>query len=357
MSHLAVTLYINRLYQEQTPRIVLAGEGGFVDNVISGIKEHVLSKWNADKPLASVVAFIGPGLLFKLGFPWLSVAYEVADALGFDWVGFWDSIKNSVMSIVKSNISLSGPKPSEEDMHKQLAEATDESLKKNIHEDRINEEKLAEIAKKSKGTAMPPSTGSTTISYLIKQAGLFGSAARSRGVLSGIFRKIIPWVITRALISLGFVVAGGAARGAAGITPGTETDKSDGSTNTDQVQNAPKTRAALTDLQVSPSADPELFEFNKNDAGSVWIENGNINSIKNYMLSWINSAYPQLSKEQNAIAGSQGFIQVENMFRARNKMATGLQIYSVPKPFQRKIDIISYILETYLKTRGNNATT
>lgn len=342
MTYLAATLYINKLYQEQQPKIALAQSGGFIDNVLSGIKEYISNKYKPEKPFASIIGFLGPGLLFRLGFPWLALAYEVADALGFDWIGFWDSIKNSVIEIIKASWSAK-EKPSQEEMHQKITAATDQALDQNIS-DKIDEEKLNELAKKSQGVSMPTSTGSNNIFYLIKQAGLLGSAVRSRGILSRIFRKIIPWTITTALVSLGFAVGGGAVRGAVGIknTP-TEDDSSSGQAST--------ARDLISAQKISPSTSPNLFEFNRNDEGSVWLEKGNINDIQNIMSSWIFNAYPQFNNEKEQIINSPSFIEIENMFKSRNKLASGLGIYSVPKPFERKIDIVSYIINRYLNTR------
>lgn len=346
MTYLATTLYMNRLYQEQRPKIALAEEGGFIDSAISGIKDYVSGLWDAKRPLASVVGFIGPGLLFKLGFPWLSIAYEVAGALGFDWIGFWDSIKNSVVEIFSG--AMKGQKPTQEELHSKLVEETDENLAAHIH-DKVDEEKLAELHKKSQGAEMPKTSGIKSISYLIKQAGIFGAAAKSRGLLSTLFRKIIPFALTTLAESLGFATAGGAVRGVAGV----KSDKDSPNSETSTEPQAATTRDLINQLKISPNADPDLFEFNKNDPSSVWIENGNIGNIQNVLSSWIFSAYPQLSNEKYKIINSPTFIQVENMFKNRNKMGQALQIYSVPKPFQKKIEIVSYIINSYLKSRGN----
>jgi hypothetical protein len=223
MTLLATTLYINHMYQQQMPKIALAGEGGVIDNVIAGIKSYVSDLWDGERPLASIVSFLGPGLIFKLGFPWLAVAYEVASALGFDWIGFWDSLKNSVWEIVKKVMSPGGTKLTEEEVHQQVSQATSESLDRNTH-DTVDEEKLEKLKNKA-DTQMPAVTGANSTSQLIKQAGIFGAAARSRGLLSTIFKRIIPFVVTRALIALGFATAGGAARGALGIKSGPKDDK------------------------------------------------------------------------------------------------------------------------------------
>lgn len=356
MTHLATTLYLNQLYQQQYPKIVVASDGGFIDNVLTGIKEHVSKIWEDVKgrPFAGIAAFLGPGLLFKLGFPWLAVAYEVAEALGFDWVGFWDSLKNSVFNIVKGTLVPGSSKPSDEEIHQQLTVATEDALRQNTT-DKVDEAKLQSVYEKTQGGNKSEGTASTT-PHFIKQAGILGRAVRTRGVLSSLFKKIIPWVVTRALIALGFAVAGGAVSGAAGITHKPKDDSDDASENNGDETGSKagptsKVRDPIYSLKLSPSADPDLFEFNKNDANSVWLENGSINDIKNTLIGWILSAFPDQAGEKDKIMNSPSFIEVENMFRNRNKLAQGLQIYSVPKPFQRKIDIVSYILNGYLKTK------
>lgn len=319
-----------------------------MSRIVDGIKDYVSTSWEELKkrPVAGILSFIGPGLLFKLGFPWLAAAYELAGALGFDWVGFWDGLKNSVIEVFTN--AIHGERPTQEQLHQKITEQTDENLAQHTT-DKVDVDKLAEIQRKSGITALPASTGAKNISYLVKQAGIFSSAAKSRGILSSIFRKLIPFVITTAAVSLGFAVAGGAARGVAGI----KTDKKDPASGEDQETDS-SVRSPIYSLKMSPQVDQDLFEFNKNDATTVWLESGDINAVPSYLSSWILSAYPQLKDDLPKITNSPAFIQVENMFRNRNKMAEGLNIYSVPKPFQRKIDIVSYVLNSWLKTKGNS---
>lgn len=335
---------MNKLYQEQGIKVSLGSEG-MASDIWTAVQNYVGGLWDGKKPIGSVIAFIGPGLLFRLGFPWLAIAYEVANALGFNWIGFWDSIKDALVEMVKGIIH-SDHKPTEEEVHSQVSALTDKSLTANIDENKVDTDKLAELATKAGTQSLPKAAGGEKFSFLIKQAGLFGSAARSRGLLTTIFKKVIPWAITTALVSLGFAVAGGAARGAVGITNSPSEDHKD-----DKQDETSTERQPTYNLKLSPNVSPDLMEFTNNGPGSVWLEQGNINNIQSYLSSWILNAFPELKNEINQIENSPSFIQVENMFKNRNKMAEGLQIYSVPKPFQRKIDIVSYILGPYLKTR------
>lgn len=344
MTYLSATLYINRLYQEQMPRIVLAEEGGFMDKAISGIGEYLgeIVKDIKDRPFAGIAAFLGPGILMTLGFPWMAIAYEVAGALGFDWVGLWNSLKNSVWDIIKGAVAPGTTKPNENDLQDKLTKATGEAIDQHVH-DTVDEEALQKAHDKAEGVSLPKSEGGQSFSEITKYAGAIGAVAKvTRGTLTKIFKRIIPWAITTALKAMGFAVAGGAVRGVVGIK----------SKPSDSDESASKTRDPIFDYEVSPSVDPSLYEVNLNDENSVWLETGSILNIKSTLWSWISSAFPQLIKEQSNILNSVSFKEVENMFRNRNKMAGGLQIYSVPKPFEKKIDIVSYIVNGYLKAKN-----
>ncbi len=348
MTYLAATLYVNRLYQEQPNKIAL---GGFnVDDIITGVKDQFNKLFDSKHSFfANFFSFIGPGVILKLGFPWITVAYEVAEALGFDWAGIWDSLKNSVTEILSG--LFGGKKPTQEELHKQLDQKTEEALRTNVKET-VDEKKLEEAQKKAQeDTPMPPRTGTISTHRLIKRAGIASSAFRSRGLLSRLFRKIIPWAITTLAVSLGLAAATGAVAGVAGTNTSNPDAKKEEVPGSSSSGIASTTREPIYNEIMSPSVDRGLYEFNDNGPNSVWIDSGNILNVRPMILGWIFSAFPQFKKDEATISNSKKFIEIENSFRNRNKLAQQLQIYSVPKPWERKIDIVSYIVNGYLKEK------
>ena len=346
MSYLTATLYVNKLYQEQWPKIVLGEDGSLIDNMIGGVKNRFNRLFDTSKNslVMNFLSFLGPGFLIGLGFPWFGVAYEVADALGFDWPGLWNSLKDSLLKIFSP--SSSGEKPTREELHTQLEESTGEALQKNVKEN-VDEEKLEKIRQKTGGDQqMPAHTGMTSTKKLIKKAGLIGSALRSRGLLMRLFKKLIPWAVTTLAVSLGLAVVGSGVAGALGVGPDSKKEGPGEGGET-----ASKTRDPIHSLQMAPNPDPDLFEFNKNDTGSIWLENGDINNIQNILLSWIFAIYPSLKQKQPEIVSSKAFIEVENRFRKGNEGAQNLQTYAIPRPFQRKSEVVSYIVNEYLKNK------
>lgn len=364
MTYLSSTLFINRLYQQQYGnKIALAEEQSFIDKATKGVSDYISSKFTSEKLsenlFGTIMDFMGPGLLAGLGFPWIAVIYEVVGALGVDWSGIWKSLGNSAIEIAKS--ATKGEKLTEQEVYNKVEKATESAFQEHTT-DNIDEQKLQEIAEKhSKEIGLATESNNYFDQSIIKESGIFsfmgrkalgGSARAARGTISGIFKKVIPWLITRALISLGIVAGVGAATGIVGIKP---SDKKETEKNIQKPESEEpdiKQREPIHSYEISYTVNPNLFEFHRNDPGMIWLENGNINNIKSILSGWIFSAYPQLLNEKENIINSSSFIQVENMFRNRNKMAETLQIYSVPKPFQRKIDIVAYITNSYLKTRG-----
>lgn len=340
MTFFSATLYVNKLYHQSSPKIATAGVmGDFASSAWESIKSLVGGLWDGKRPLASALSFIGPGLLFAIpGLGWIGVAVEVAGALGFDWIGFWQSVIQGVSSLVQGLFAPNAVKPTEDEGYKQVKAITDQAFDQHS-KGPVDEAKLAEIAKKSGATPLPAALGADTAGKIVKEALLGSILGRTTGLLGAMFKKVIPWVVTRGLFALGAFVAGKAVYDAiSGKKPG-----EDGTPGT-SMEREPIENLGTANLT------PEMSEVHENGTGAVWLEQGNVGSIRSYLTSWILEVYPSLKDKIKDIQSSPHFIEVENMFKARNKMATGLQIYSVPKPFESKADIVSYVINWYLKT-------
>lgn len=317
--------------------IVIADGDDWISKAIGGIKDAVGGLWDGKKPLASVLSFLGPGLLYLLpGSSMLILAYELAGAVGFDWIGFWDSLIKEVANLFENT---KNDKLTKDEVQSKATNITEQLLDSHVDENKVDDKKVEELSKKMGGQIQVNSDELFNLK-IIKNSGILGSlVTKSRGIVRAIFSKVIPWLITTAAISLGFTAATGAAKGVLGLTKEKEPEVS-------------SERDFIRSIPQSSTMSKEMTEFNNNGPGSVWIENGNVNSIKSYLTNWILNVYPQFKSEISQIENSPIFIQVENMFFTRNKMAEQLQIYSVPKPFEKKIDVVTYIISGYLKAKG-----
>ncbi|SRR5258708_6393392 len=337
LEYLADTLTIEALTKNDSITS-FAQEGNIVGSVAQGVKDYVSSQFDKDKPISSITAFLGSGLLWSMGFKWMSVLYTVAEALGFDWKNFWSSVGSNVAGFVK-NILSSNQKPSEDQLSSYVNSTVQDSFN-NSFTGEIDKDRLLDIAKRRKlsqeiRNALEIRALAIKIKNnprLIKHAGILNLF---RGKLATFFIRTISWLVKTALISLGFVSAAGAISTLLGKKPGTLEETTDLQTS--------------TKLQISPNIPQEMFTVHPNNMSNVWIEKAEVEDIENLLKSWIISVYPQLQDKLSDLENSSSFQSVVNKFRDRNRLAAGLDMISVPRPYQRKVDVVAAIISEFLK--------
>jgi hypothetical protein len=319
---------------------------GIMSSLAGGIKNYVKSLYNPAEPIASVAAFIGPGLLFKMGFPLIGVFYEVAEALGFNWIGFWHTVGEDVVEFLKA-ITSSGQKPSE-DVFSGKIDSIVQSAAGEHFQGQPDMSKLTNLIKQKfakrdiKDVAI---LKAFAIQYLkdnsiVKNAGLGSITAK----LSRFFIRAIKWIMKTALLSLGFAAGGGAL---STLINGPEgPNKEEGSSSSYEGGGGSSSQMAA--IPFAPVNSPDLLTWHKNDLHGLWMERGDANQVQSTLLSWVLSAYPQLNQYESELQNSNAFREMTSRFAARNSMAAGLDIFSVPKPYQRKLDIVNQIVGGFL---------
>lgn len=345
LEYLADSLIIEALAKDDM--IVLAQEGGIVSSVAEGIKDYVSDLYDSNRPVASVVSFLGPGLLWKLGFPWMSVLYTVADALGFDWKSFWGGVGKAIAQFVKVIIKSkqSGNTSAEENADVTIKDIVTDQFESSFTGE-VDEKKIYNLARSGKfATNMKEALQVKAFALelqrnpsLMKEA---GGLRLFKGKLARFFIRIISWAIKTALISLGFFSAAGAVSGLAGESEGGD-------------------QALLDTVKVSPNAPPDIFTVHPNDMSRVWIERGNIESVDDLIKGWVMSVYPDYfntPQKVTELERSPSFRSMVGNFKTRNRLAGGLGMISIPRPYQRKSDIVATIMSGLLKEHsqsGNN---
>ena len=339
LEYLADSLFIEALAKNDS-MIVLAQQD-IIGSVAESVKNYVSDIYDPNRKLASIMAFIGPGLLWKLNFPWLSVLYTVAEALGFDWKSFWSDVGRGIVRFVRAIIS-SGTKAAPDEMNTQVNDVVSTSFNNNFTGE-IDKTKLMNIALQNKLGADISNAMELKVFALEfrKNKNLIKTAQASllRGKLARFFIKTITWLVKTALISLGFGSAAAAVSGLLGVNREPSEDND-----------------SLNALEVSPNAPGEMFEVHPNDMSRVWIERGDINSIDGLLKNWIVSIYPQLNDKIDEVASSSGYRSMLAKFRERNSLAMGLGMLSIPRPYQRKADIVSEIVSQYLREHPQKST-
>ena len=104
-------------------------------------------------------------------------------------------------------------------------------------------------------------------------------------------------------------------------------------------------------MKVSPSASQDLFDKHPNGISNIWIEKGSVNNIETLVKSWIISVYPQLSDHINEIENSPAYISMIDRFKERNRLGQGLDIFSIPRPYETKAEIVAEIVNDFLKQK------
>ena len=322
-------------------------QSSIMSSLAQGIKDYVFSMFDKEHPISSIMTFIGPGLLWKLGFPTLGIFYEVASALGFDWKGFWQAVGENIKDFLTAIVS-SGQKPSESDFSNKIDNIV-ESAGQQYFRDNPNERALDEVRNKfSFKQELNNIIELKAIANIYKtNKKIIKNSSAITAKLSRFFIRAIKWVIKTALISLGFAAAGGAASTLLGTKPFQ-------TSQTDETAETYSPTAPTISIPMSENVSPDLTAWHKNDLKSAWLERGDIAQIQNILLSWILNAYPQLEHNAQDIVKSNSFSSMINRFQSRNSMAEGLGIYSIPHPFQRKIDIVNQIVGPFLQNNQIN---
>lgn len=360
MSYLTDTLYVERMLRGQKIKISVAQEGGIISSIANGIRDYIMSQYDPGHPIASIVNFLGPGLLVTVS-PWMGIIYELAEALGFDGKSFWVEVGKNLTEFFETLTHIQSPIKSgqlnsseqkdlpisEQDFYQKLTDIIARTIDQSFSGP-VDQDKLAQVAQKVNSMGgIPDVEGGNYKKILIKQGGTFSAL---KGLIGRVLKKVIPWVLKAGLWSLLLKSVAGGARGLLGI----KSDPSSSSPSSGGGMSGPSNvRQPIHNLPMASSIPSDITAFHRNDMNGVWIEKGSISAIQNYLLDWILDVFPQLEEKKMDITNSTAFIEVENAFRDRNKLASGLNVYSVPHPWQRKIDIVSYIINGYLKTKGN----
>jgi hypothetical protein len=311
-----------------------------LSGLMGSIGDYLKSQFNKDHPVASILSFLGSGLLWGIS-PKLSILYSLAQAFGVNFTGLWESLGGVIERIVGFHKTNGEPMPAN-DAESIIEQGAKSALQSNLGE--MDEDKVQELAQQA-GLIKTQSFNDPRIKKFAKQiktAGIFG---RSRGGFMGLFLRVIVWLVKTALISLGFMGAVGAARHFFGADKPKEEEESGPNQHASFQQTS---SPLLHKLPISSTAPSDIFTAHRNDMSSTWIERFDINDIDNEIMDWIISAYPQLATMKDKIEETSAFKSVVNLFQQRNSRGAGVGITTIPRPFQRKIDIIAPIVSGFL---------
>lgn len=317
-----------------------------ISGIVSKIKDSIAGKFDENNKVSSVLSFIGPGLLWVLGYKKIAIAYELAEALGFNWSHFFSSIKDKLSPLLTNMVN--GKEHDSSDI-KGIVDSSAEEASDGDPDPKALQELITKyssahiehIIKLARPKGFGDEPGDLNVMKRFMDSLKMGDKlplAKSRSTVVSWVSKIFYWILIVVLISCGFSVVGSLVSNLLGGTIGklfhhdnkSESGASDVAPASSKSKEPEKTKAKLV---LNPDADPKLFQTSYNDENHVWILNMNINHIEDTLVSWAQALYPQLT-DASVIKGTSKFETVLSMFKDRNKMADQLEILAVPHPFQ-----------------------
>lgn len=348
IEYLADSILIEALVKDESMNKY--AQGGIAASLAQGIKSYVLSQYDKNHPIASIVAFLGPGLLWGVS-PMISIFYEIAEALGFDWRGFWAAVGEGLKEFLTA-LFTSGQKPSEQELSAKVNQTVDDAAAQHFE---YNPNPSALEAAKRKFSFKQEMNNLMILKAVARRYEQDRTIIKKAGLVSKLARFFIPlikWVIKTALISLGLTAGVGAVSTLIGGTPGAGAQGA----GTASPEDTEAPTAPPVSIPMSSSVSPNLLAYHKNGLNTTWLERGDISEISDILMSWVLNAYPQLRTEVSQLKSSNAFMSMVNKFQSRNRMAEGLDIFTVPHPYQRKIDIVNEIVGNYLQQSGHYGT-
>jgi len=335
--------------------------GGAFGKVQSEVSQ-LLAK-SKEHPVESILAFIGPGLLWILGFKKISAAFALAEALGFNWEHFFESIKEKLKPLltdmhegkhrdsseVQTIVQQSGEEAfSGQGDPKALQDAVETYGSLN---NMLFIQKLADRYKQDPAVTK----------MLQTMLGSVGGNTIRKGML-GFIVRLVGWLITAVVIAAGFKIIGKGVSHILGIKKDTPEDSetpSDSGSDTKSVA-TPKPAPPPEDLNIklyrNPNASPELFTTTFNDKDHIWLLHMNIADIRKNLIKWAQDLYPQLTDE-SAFDASDAFAQTLRAFTDRNKDTGQIDILAVPAKYHSINEIVlsfAYDVATHMKKTSDS---
>jgi hypothetical protein len=323
-----------------------------MSNIASGIKDYVLKMYHPDDPVDSILAFIAPGMLAASGFGWIAFIYEVAEVLGFDFVGFFSTIRQDLKELIQSLVEHKGG-VSQDEIYSKVKSATTNAAQQHFNGE-ADMSKLPALALQAPNFLADVQDAQDVksfaisklpISSILKTAGIM---SLFKGKLARLFIKMVSWLITSALIALGFAAAAGATKSLVGDSSSpTESDNSFSETSI-----SPQAEQVMNMIRAK-SISPDLTQTHANGIQNVWIESGDVDEVPQMIMGWIEEVYPDLKQHQSAIMNSTVMRNIIQLFNKRNAVSSGSGIIAFPKPFISKLDIINQIVGAFLNQNPN----
>jgi len=280
--------------------------GSIVDWVSSYIKAHI----DPNNKVASVLSLLVPGILYAMGFRWISVLLSVAGVFGFNLESIFSSIVNTI----------------QEPLHN--GTLTPE------HIDQASQSAIGNLG--SAASFRDVDLFKLTVKHYqgkIVQAGMLPDFLKP---LTGkILAKVIGWIFKAALASAGLMVLEDAGKKLLG-------EPSPLSSNPEQTEQSSfiPTSTSQTTFKINPDYEPEHF-----NVSSYWIETVAPDDIGTAIADWTHNIYPDTQDvPASQIQTLPDFQKVVSLIQAYNKSSAANYTF-IPKQFHSRKQIVDSFMD------------
>jgi len=314
------------------------------------IQDYVKSQYDPNNPVASVAALITPGVLFMLGLPWwVDVIYIVMEQLGFDWKNFFATIGSAIKGLLTKDVIDKKTSVDPSHVDEIVNSAIDQHTESISDTATVDMSKILSLPKLSASEQDYHYQNAMILKYAAqnfqKNAGIWSSL---KGPIVAFLKKVVPWIVKTILISLGFIVVGGAAEMTEekiGITPASKSIEDE---NLQVSMNDPSIK-----LYVNKNIPSKYTDYHPNTVSDVWMMNLPVDQFPQSLIQWAKDIYPKL-KDSN-ITSTDNYNKIVSMVRSRNTKTGLSNITIIPQPFESIKEIVDSFAYDAAKKDNNVA--
>lgn len=308
-------------------------QAGIIGDLLSKVKEEVMSHIDKNHPVESVLKLLAPGALwvimqgFGLG-KWGFFLGLLADYFHVDIPGFLGSI------FEKAKPLITGGKPISSE---QIDNVTDSVAQEHATEGAQADDHKAysslELMDEARFMRLALVEYERQKMRLTKEGadvndflGFGGARAKS----TSLFAKIVGWIFKVVLASAGLMVAGDVAHSVLGTSP---SESSGGSGSSSTPSGGPVSKQTKFPVKGDPSLPATVSIVN------------NEQNIENMVIQFAKDVYSGLDGKENLIRNTAGFKAVVNEIAWYNTHSEGASVVMLPSQFGSKKHLVDYFID------------
>jgi hypothetical protein len=289
---------------------------GLTSSIGSWISDYISAHIDPKNKVASVLNLLVPGIMYAMGFKWMSILLEAAEQIfGFSLTGIFSSIIDAI----------TGP----------------------LHDGTITPEHIDQAAKGAVlGGSVAASVSLREVQLLkltwidllhspktkISRASFFDLL---RGKTGSILWRVIAWIFKAALSAAGLMVLGDAGAKLMGKPSPLSANPLAPSPSSEYVP----VSSTQTTFKPAPDYHPEKLNIT-----GYWIETVPPEEIGNTIADWVQAIYPDTKGLDSQIRSTSGFQKAVDAIQDYNKTNSGNYTF-IPKEFTSRKQIVDSFMD------------